>query len=167
MNENVNNLPVDLTQAKDPFERGVNIGQDLKATAVVGRFTYDDSLNQTAKNGVNWTMQYHGAASGTILADERLEGVASYSGSEHCPSVATTDFRSYVYQTLGDNLADKAELAAFNSLPAMTWDPQLLMVSRTPTNDEVAYSRLVGISIHTAAESSILRETDAETDLQD
>lgn len=87
MDENLNKLPVNLTKAKDPSERGVNIGQYLKATAVVGRFTCDDSLNQTAKNGVNWTMQYHCTASGTILADERLEGVASYSGCELCTSV--------------------------------------------------------------------------------
>lgn len=62
------------------FEHGVNMGEGLKATSVYRRFLHNDSLIQLTNQGVNWTFQYHGAASGTILADEYENGLQPFMG---------------------------------------------------------------------------------------
>jgi hypothetical protein len=52
----------------------------LKSGAVIRRFTNNDTLLESTRQGVNWTFQYHGAASGTVLADERLDGLSPMTG---------------------------------------------------------------------------------------
>ena len=73
-------LDPSITDPVFQYEHGVNIGQGLKAPAVDRRVTHNDSLLTTAANAVDWTFQYHGAASGTILADERMVGLSPWSG---------------------------------------------------------------------------------------
>lgn len=93
----IQNAPQSSDTTAYAYVHGVNVGQGiythlvmmytiliiagLKAPAVINRFTHNSSLLQTAMDGVTWTFQYHGAASGTILADERLVSLQLRSGT--------------------------------------------------------------------------------------
>lgn len=52
----------------------------MKAGAVVRRFTHNDTLLESTRQGVNWSFEYHGAASGVILGDERIDGLSPMTG---------------------------------------------------------------------------------------
>ncbi|KAK4496684.1 hypothetical protein PRZ48_012666 [Zasmidium cellare] len=117
-------LPESVTDNNFQFLHGVNVGEGLKATAVIRRYTHNDSLIQTTRDGVQWSMKYHGAPSGTIYADEREDGINPYYGAETCTAVEVMFSNSYNFQALGESFyGDGSELAAFNALPgAMTGD---------------------------------------------
>ena len=51
------------------------------------RFTANQSLLQTTRDGVGWTMQYHSDSAGSIIADERQIGLAPNRGAELCTAV--------------------------------------------------------------------------------
>ncbi|KAI9838954.1 MAG: hypothetical protein M1819_004162 [Sarea resinae] len=119
------------------FEHGVNAGLGLKSLAVMRRYTHNETYLQKTRDGVQWTFQYHGAASGTILADERMSGLSPMRGSELCTAVEVIYSLGYLYRAMGDNsFADRCELAAFNALPVMLfpdwWSHQYMAEPNQP-----------------------------------
>ena len=120
LSEDLDSLLPSVTDPEFGFTHAVNSGQGLKTGAVMYRFMQNDTLLEATRNGVNWTFLYHGAASGTIVGDERESGLAPDRGSELCTAVETMYSLEYLYQMLGDNdFADRTELAGFNALPVM------------------------------------------------
>ena len=117
---------------KDPYKQrpqdhmplhGVNVGQGLKTGAVLYRNDAKKSHIQDVAHAVDFAFRYHGAPSGTMLADELQRNLAPWMGSELCMHVETAWSMSYAYQALGVNeYADRAELATFNALPAAFLD---------------------------------------------
>jgi hypothetical protein len=129
--------PVELTNSLFPYIHGVNAGQGLKYGGVMRRLTHDDDLLIPTRNGVNWTFTYHGTPSGGIIGDEREAGLSPTRGVELCSVVETMFSLTYLQQSLGDrNFADRAELAAFNALPAMVrphwWAHQYVAQTNQP-----------------------------------
>ena len=51
------------------------------------RFTANESLLQTTRDGVGWTMQYHSDSAGSIIGDERQAGLGPNRGAELCTAV--------------------------------------------------------------------------------
>jgi hypothetical protein len=135
--EDLDTVPVGLTNRYFPYEHGVNAGQGLKSPAVFARLTHNLSLHDSARQGVNWTFLYHGTSSGAIIGDEREAGLSPSRGVELCSVVETMYSLSYLYHALGDNaFADRAELAAFNALPTMVtpdwWAHQYISLTNQP-----------------------------------
>ncbi|KAI9857376.1 MAG: hypothetical protein M1813_008279 [Trichoglossum hirsutum] len=76
--QDLETLPVD--DRLGGFEHVVNLGQALKSCAVERRFTHNDTLLESTRNGVNWTFLYHGTPSGAIIGDERISGLSPMRG---------------------------------------------------------------------------------------
>ncbi|KAJ5698856.1 hypothetical protein N7462_000861 [Penicillium macrosclerotiorum] len=123
--EDLYDLPESITDDQWAFLHGVTIAEG------------NQSFRNLSTFYVDWTFEYHGSASGTILADERIDGLNAYYGSELCTDVETIYSLAYNYFAIGDaDYADRAELAAFNALPAAVsgdwWSHQYMTEPNQP-----------------------------------
>lgn len=133
-----------VVDAKDesifPYVHGVNVGQGmrahprrltpprlllmgvatgLKASAVMYRVNGSGSLVQKSIDAIDWTFR-HDSASGSVLADEKENGLGPFMGSELCTAVEAAYSLAYTYLVHGRNEhADRAERVMFNAFPAM------------------------------------------------
>ncbi|KAL9579269.1 MAG: hypothetical protein Q9203_006769 [Teloschistes exilis] len=125
-----------------PYVHAVNAAQGMKSGAVLYRFNNDTFLRENTRNGVNWTLSYHGDPAGSIVGDERESGLGPNRGSELCTAVETMYSLSYLYHAMGDaDFADRCERAAFNALPVMftddLWAHQYLVVPNQPFSSSI------------------------------
>ena len=145
--------PVELTNSLFPYVHGVNAGQGLKYGAVMRRLTHDHDLLNFTRTGVDWTFTYHGTPSGGIIGDEREAGLSPVRGVELCSVVETMFSLTYLQQALGDAaFAERAELAAFNALPAMVrphwWAHQYVAQTNQPISHPLKKSPFWNVGPH-------------------
>ena len=143
--EDLDTCPVEVTRSLFPYLHGVNAGQGLKFGAVMRRLTHDHDLLNSTKNGVDLTFKYHGTPSGAIIGDEQQSGLSPVRGTELCSVVETMFSLTYLYHATGHcDFADRAELAAFNALPAMVmprwWAHQYVAQTNQPVSHRLAKS---------------------------
>lgn len=103
---------------------GVNVAMALKEAALKWRVTGKDADKSESRHNWDIVYKYHGKAAGHFAADEHLAGFSPDRGAETCQVVENMWSASLTYATFGENQdADRAEMLAFNSLPAaMTGD---------------------------------------------
>ena len=145
--------PVELTNSLFPYIHGVNAGQGLKYGGVMHRLTHDTDLLKSTRKGVSWSFTYHGTPSGGIIGDEREAGLSPVRGVELCSVVETMFSLTYLQQALGDrDFADRAELAAFNALPAMIrphwWAHQYVAQTNQPISHPLEKSPFWNVGPH-------------------
>ncbi|KAJ5625302.1 hypothetical protein N7510_001611 [Penicillium lagena] len=160
---NLYDFPPSVTDEQWAFLHGVTIAEGNNPLAnllmCTNSLTFVEASNTQPCSDVDWTFKYHGSASGTILADERIDGLNPYYGSELCTDVETIYSLAYNYFAIGDpDYADRAELTAFNALPAAVsgdwWSHQYMTepnqpfsknLSATPFYDTNTISQTFGV----------------------
>lgn len=108
--------PFDLTWL---FLHGVNHAQGLRWPLAVYRMTQESALKQQTRDALDLLWKSHTSISGTIIGDEMISDLNPFRGSELCTAAEIMFSLAYIYTYLDDNdIADWAELVAYNALPA-------------------------------------------------
>ncbi|KAF2135711.1 uncharacterized protein K452DRAFT_281120 [Aplosporella prunicola CBS 121167] len=101
------------------FCHGVNVAQGLRYPAQLYRMHPTPTLLEQSKRAADLVFTHHGTAAGSMASDEYLGGLAPTRGSETCCTVELIFSLTYLYTLFGESeLAERAEKAAFNALPA-------------------------------------------------
>ncbi|OJD33671.1 uncharacterized protein BKCO1_2800030 [Diplodia corticola] len=124
------------------FQHGVNVAQGLRYPAQLYRMHPSSRLFRLSKQAVARAFQFHGTPAGSLSSDEYVGGLSPQRGAELCCSVELIFSLSYLHRLFGDNdFADRAELAAYNSLPAAIqsdwWSHQYVTQTNQPWAQEL------------------------------
>ncbi|ORY15936.1 duf1680 domain-containing protein [Clohesyomyces aquaticus] len=119
------------------FLHGVNMAEGLRYPLSIYRMTGDEALKTQTRVALNLLAKHHRSTAGSIIADEYIADLNPSRGSELCIAAEMMFSTAYIYQFLGDNdIADWAELVAFNAFPAAVapdwWSHQYVQQENQP-----------------------------------
>ncbi|EFX06033.1 duf1680 domain containing protein [Grosmannia clavigera kw1407] len=119
------------------FTHGVNMAQGLRYPLSIYRMTGDEALKEQTRTALNLLSRYHRSLAGSIVADEIITNLNPSHGAELCTAAEMMFSTAWIYQQMGDNdVADWAEQAAFNALPASIspdwWSHQYVQQENQP-----------------------------------
>ncbi|KAI3320035.1 duf1680 domain-containing protein [Xylariaceae sp. AK1471] len=104
------------------FTHGVNLAEAIRFPLAIYRMSHDEALKTQTRTAVDLVAKYHKSLAGTIIGDEYITDLNPSRGAELCTSTELMFSLAWIYQYLGDNdLADWAELDAFNAFPGQIW----------------------------------------------
>ncbi|KAI0408873.1 duf1680 domain-containing protein [Xylaria palmicola] len=105
------------------FTHGVNLAEAIRFPLAIYRTSHDEALKTQTRTAVDLIGKYHKSLAGTIIADEAITDLNPSKGAELCTSAELMFSLAWVYQYLADNdIADWAELTAFNAFPGQIWE---------------------------------------------
>ncbi|KAI1820352.1 duf1680 domain-containing protein [Xylaria intraflava] len=104
------------------FTHGVNLAEGIRFPLAIYRTSHDEALKTQTRTAIDLVGQYHKSLAGTIIGDEYITDLNPNRGAELCTAAELMFSLSWIYQYLGDNdIADWAELTAFNAFPGQIW----------------------------------------------
>jgi hypothetical protein len=102
--------------------------------------SHDEALKTQTRTAIDLVAKYHKSLAGTIIGDEYITDLNPSRGAELCTSTELMFSLAWIYQYLGDNdLADWAELTAFNAFPGQIW-PDWWSHQYVQQENQVSYS---------------------------
>ncbi|KAI1200921.1 duf1680 domain-containing protein [Nemania serpens] len=104
------------------FTHGVNLAEAIRFPLAIYRTSHDEALKTQTRTAVDLVAKYHKSLAGTIIGDEAITDLNPNRGAELCTSTELLFSLGWIYQYLADNdIADWAELTAFNAFPGQIW----------------------------------------------
>ncbi|KAI0873015.1 duf1680 domain-containing protein [Hypoxylon argillaceum] len=104
------------------FTHGVNLAEAIRFPLAIYRTSHDEALKVQTRTAIDLVGKYHTSLAGTIIGDEVMTDSNPDRGAELCTSTEVMFSLAWIYQYLADNdIADWAELTAFNAFPGQIW----------------------------------------------
>ncbi|KAH8161630.1 hypothetical protein CIB48_g6633 [Xylaria polymorpha] len=104
------------------FTHGVNLAEAIRFPLAIYRTSHDEALKTQTRTAIDLVGKYHTSLAGTIIGDEAMTDNNPSRGAELCTTTELMFSLAWIYQYLADNdIADWAELTAFNAFPGQIW----------------------------------------------